>query len=395
MKITFISNYLNHHQLPLCKELSKLTNDNFRFVACEEINPDRISLGYSDMNQHPFVIRVYESEEKLREAVKWCMKSDVIIHGGAEEKFAKIRIEAGRPVFRYSERLFKTGMIRALSPRAIKNICKNHTKYRKNTVYMLCASAFTAKDFAIYGAYKNKAYRWGYFPEVKKYNDITSVIKSKKENTLLWVGRFIDWKHPEYAVEVANKLKQDGYYFTLNLIGNGEMENKLKKLIVKYGLEDYVHLLGTMSPEDVREHMETSEIFLFTSDHNEGWGAVLNESMNSGCAVVASSAIGAVPFLINDGENGLIYKNKNIKDLYNKVEFLLDHPQKRKNFGKNAYNTLITQWNATNAAKRFITLAEAVVKGEEKPDYFEDGVCSKAEILKDNWYKDKYLKKRG
>jgi glycosyltransferase involved in cell wall biosynthesis len=117
--------------------------------------------------------------------------------------------------------------------------------------------------------------------------------------------------------------------------------------------------------------------------------------MNSGCAVVASSAIGAVPFLINDGENGLIYKNKNIKDLYNKVEFLLDHPQKRKNFGKNAYNTLITQWNATNAAKRFITLAEAVVKGEEKPDYFEDGVCSKAEILKDNWYKDKYLKKRG
>ena len=49
--------------------------------------------------------------------------------------------------------------------------------------------------------------------------------------------------------------------------------------------------------------MEKSEIFLFTSDKGEGWGAVLNESMNSACAVVASHAIGSVPFLLKDGEN--------------------------------------------------------------------------------------------
>ena len=36
----------------------------------------------------------------------------------------------------------------------------------------------------------------------------------------------------------------------------------------------------------------------------EGWGAVVNEAMNSGCAVVADHMIGAAPWLIRQGENG-------------------------------------------------------------------------------------------
>ena len=386
MKISFFSNYLNHHQLPLCEELYRLTNGEFRFVACIPIETEKINLGYSDMNYLPFVIREYEDEGQHAEAVKWCEESDIIIQGAAKIDFAKMRAEKGLPVFWYSERLFKDGMIHALSPRAINSIYKNHTKYRNLPLFMLCASAFTAKDFAIYGAYKTKAYKWGYFPEVKKYENASKLIESKKENTLLWAGRLIDWKHPEYAVEVARKLKLDGYDFKLNIIGTGDMQEKIKLLILKYGLEDSVFMLGAMPPERVREYMENSEIFLFTSDRNEGWGAVLNESMNSCCSVVASSAIGSVPFLIRDGENGLIFKNKNKNDLYKKVKILFEHTSKRKTLGLNAYNTLINQWNAKNAAERLFALFTAVINGEKVPNLFCDGVCSKAEILRDNWY---------
>ena len=83
-------------------------------------------------------------------------------------------------------------------------------------------------------------------------------------------------------------------------------------------------MLGAMPPEEVRRHMEKADIYLFTSDFNEGWGAVLNESMNSGCAVVASHAIGSVPFLIKNGENGLIYENGNQLDLEKQVLRLLE-----------------------------------------------------------------------
>ena len=48
--------------------------------------------------------------------------------------------------------------------------------------------------------------------------------------------------------------------------------------------------------------MEKSHIHLFTSNHLEGWGAVVNEAMNSGCAVVANREAGAVPYLIEHGK---------------------------------------------------------------------------------------------
>jgi glycosyltransferase involved in cell wall biosynthesis len=45
-------------------------------------------------------------------------------------------------------------------------------------------------------------------------------------------------------------------------------------------------------------------VFIFTSDRNEGWGAVLNEAMGSGCAVVAADLIGSVPYLIEHKKMG-------------------------------------------------------------------------------------------
>lgn len=89
---------------------------------------------------------------------------------------------------------------------------------------------------------------------------------------ILWVGRLLEWKHPDDALQVAKRLKVAGYVFTMNIIGTGALEQKLKDMIEQYQLNDCVHMLGPMPPESVREYMESSQIFLFTSDRNEGWG---------------------------------------------------------------------------------------------------------------------------
>lgn len=110
--------------------------------------------------------------------------------------------------------------------------------------------------------------------------------------------------------------------------------------------------------------MEQSEIFVFTSDRNEGWGAVLNESMNSCCAVVANEAIGSVPYLIKDGYNGYIYADGNFEDMYEKVTSLLESSEKRLLLGKNAYATIINEWNADVASSNFIKLYNHIRNGE-------------------------------
>ncbi len=376
MKIAFFSNFLNHHQAPLCENLYRATDGQFRFVACAPIKSERIALGYRDMNLEHYVIRAYENEEQAAEAEKWCMESDVIIFGSADLKYIEMRMNAGLPVFRYAERFFKKGFIHALGMILLKEHYKMHRRYRNDRFFTLCSSAYTAQDLKVSGYPKNKCFKWGYFPKVTRYDDIDALISAKKKNSILWCGRLIDWKHPEAAVVVAEKLKNEGFEFNMSIVGNGDMEDKLKAMIKSKGLEQHVALLGSMSPEEVRAKMEESAIYLFTSDRGEGWGAVLNESMNSGCAVVASHASGSVPFLINDGQNGFIYRNGDTDGLFEKVKFLLNDRESAAKLGKAAYITMAEQWNAENAAERFLKLAEVVCEGDDLYGVFEDGVCS-------------------
>jgi glycosyltransferase involved in cell wall biosynthesis len=182
-------------------------------------------------------------------------------------------------------------------------------------------------------------------------------------------------KHPEKIISLCRYLKSKDYNFHINIIGTGELEKTLRNSIEKEELQDNISMLGTMSPEKVREFMEKSNVFVFTSDYNEGWGAVLNESMNSGCAVVASHAVGSVPFLLEHNYNGLIYNNDNIDDLYFQVERLMKNTLLREKIGRNAYLTLKTTWNAERAAKNFFSLCN-YLKEKDTKFLISDGPCS-------------------
>ena len=374
--ITFFSNFINEHQIPFCEAMFNRTNGRFCFVATEPISQERLNMGFIDKsNDFPFVLKSYENDESYKTALKLGLESDVVIMGDAPDKFITERLKRNKLTFRYSERYFKEGRWRILDPRVFIYRYKHDIKNRKKNLYMLCASAYTAPDCRFIGCYNNKAFKWGYFPPVKKYEDVGKLISSKRRASILWAGRFLDWKHPEAPLYVAKRLKGEGYDFSLDIIGSGELEEKIKRNIVKNGLENHVRLIGTVPPEEVREYMERSEIFLFTSDKNEGWGAVLNESMNSACAVVASDAIGSVPYLIKNSEDGLIYKDGNLKDLYSKVKYLLDHREECERLGLNAYKTLTDTWNADVATERFIKLIESIKEGKDTP--FKNGPCSR------------------
>lgn len=361
-----------------------MNNVDFHFIQTEKIPVERKKLGYLDMSDAAFLVDVTEDKSNKLIVYNLVDESKIVIIGSAPKKYIKKRLSDHKLTFAYSERLFKKLDYKVL----LKKIYYRFIKERKqnDNYYLLCASAYTANDYNSIGLFKNKTYKWGYFPEVKEYKDINKIIKNKDNNSLLWVARFIDWKHPEVPIEIAKRLKEDKYNFNLNMIGIGDMYDQISNLINENNLEDNVKLLGSMPPENVREHMEKSKIFLFTSDRGEGWGAVLNESMNSACAVIASHEIGSVPFLINDNKNGLIYEDGNIDDLYNKVKLLLDNNELSNKLGLKAYNTMITLWNPKVAAERIIELSESLLNN--KPfDKYKEGPCSKAERLKDNWYK--------
>lgn len=378
MKIVFLSNFYNHHQSALSAALHRLTNGHYFFIETQPMPASRRALGYGQDAIPEYVLQSYKSPEVRKRCHTLINDADVVITGSAPEYMLRERIRSGKLMFRYSERPLKNGLEPLkYFPRLLRWHWRNPMC---KPIYMLCASAFTAADYAKFGLFRNRCYKWGYFPETMRYDE--EDLFAKKQHGvphILWCGRFLDWKHPDDAILVAERLKKAGYRFVLDLIGTGELEPQLEQLIWEKNLGDCVHLLGSMKPEQVREHMEQANIYLFTSDRYEGWGAVLNESMNSGCAVVASHAIGAVPFLIKDNENGLIYESGNIRMLYEKVKYLLDEPAEQKRLDFAAYRTIAEEWNAEIAARRLLRLSERLLSGEKRPDLYKTGPCSKEE----------------
>ena len=376
MKIVFLTNFYNHHQKPLADALYLIVGDDYYFIETSPITEERLSMGWGEDERPTYVLQNYTSEAQLSACQQLIDDADVVMIGSAPRSLIEHRLKQKKLTFYYSERIYKKKCPAYKLPvhflRNLKRII------RHKNLYMLCASAYTAMDYAKTLTFMGKTYKWGYFPAVKRYDDIDSIVGAKTPSSILWVARFIEWKHPEIPIMLAKHLKNNGYNFKINMIGSGELVEKIQDLIQKEEVTDCVNLLGSMKPEEVRRHMEKSEIFLFTSDRNEGWGAVLNESMNSACAVVANGAIGSVPFLIDNGENGYVYNDGDVGDLYAKVKFLLDNSNERKRMAKNAYKTMVDEWNAENAAQKFVGLCEMMLSGEYKPFPYESGVCSKA-----------------
>lgn len=374
MKVVFVSNFFNHHQKPICEALYRHCGDEFRFISTTPVPQMRKNMGYQE--EYPPYVLVAYTDPRLRTLAKALVdEADVVIAGSAPEALLRDRIRAGKLLFRYSERPLKEGFSWL---KYIPRVIKWHMRSPMHKpIYMLCASAFTAPDYAKFGLFWGRCYKWGYFPETKRYEDPDGLMARKDTASILWVARLIELKHPEAVLEVAHRLRREGFAFRVTMIGIGPMEQQLREQIEAWGLSDCVDLPGAMKSEEVRAYMEKAGIYLFTSDRKEGWGAVLNESMNSGCAVIGSDAIGSVPYLLKHEENGLIYRSGDTEELYQQVKYLLEHPEAQRKLGMEAYRTITEEWNAEVAAERFLELARRMLAGEKKPDIYKNGPGSR------------------
>lgn len=379
--VTFASNYINHHQLPFCMAMNSQENVDFHFIQVMPMEEKRVEMGWSvDIEQYPFVALWYEEKEKCKELI---LKSDVTILGWTEGVLGETeekRLSSGKLTFRVSERIYREGQWKAISPKGLVHKYKEHIRYRNKPVYLLCAGAYVASDFALIHSYPGKMLKWGYFPDVKIQKKDFFDGKNKKIK-LCWAGRLIDLKHPEYAINAAKVLCDKGYDFSLEIIGDGNKRDYIKDLIHSYGLEDKVKLLGAMKPKEVLDKMRQADVFLFTSNYLEGWGAVVNEAMGSGLCTIASYEAGSVPFLIEDGVNGITYKCGKYDDFVEKLLELFANCGKVSEISQNAQKTISEKWNAENAAKEFVRFSTEYLEGKE-PKLALDGPMSKAYVIR-------------
>lgn len=132
--------------------------------------------------------------------------------------------------------------------------------------------------------------------DLQLYNEISlsnknywETIKSDlKELKIIQVGRLNEVKNHNFSLEIAKSLKEQGVNFTFFIVGQGPLEDSIKKNIQHYGLEKNVFLLGVRS--DVPQLMAGCDVMLMPSLH-EGFPVVLVESQAIGLKTISSSTI--------------------------------------------------------------------------------------------------------
>ena len=359
---------MTHHYLPLCLELEKLLGDDFKFVSQKPIYDWRLDLGFEDLDKkYDFIVRSYESEKELEKAKQLAKDSDVVIVGELINDYLEERAaDKDKLTLRYSYRilLFRDGVFKTIfNFKKWLDFYHMHIKHRKGNTHLLAINGYAPREFNKIGLYKDRVYKWGYFITPND-RDVKELIEIKRRNDpvrIIWVARFISWKHPEIVLKLAKRLKEQGYNFKLQMLGTGKLEEKMRRRVQKQHLEDVVEIVGGVPADEVQGYMEKANIYIGTSDAKEGWGVTVNEAMNNALAIVANVKMGSAPFLIEDGVSGMTYKN--YRELEDKVKKLLDDEELRERVSVNAYDYITKEWTPAKGAENIVELGRSLLKG--------------------------------
>ena len=122
--------------------------------------------------------------------------------------------------------------------------------------------------------------------------------ENRKNNRILYVGRFHYVKCPHLAIEAFSMLAHKDPDATLTMLGSGPEEDSLHEQIADLGLQNQVIFPGWKDRIEVLQYMKNSSIFLFPSV--EGAGMVVLEAMACGLPVVCLD-FGGPGDMVEDG----------------------------------------------------------------------------------------------
>jgi glycosyltransferase involved in cell wall biosynthesis len=233
--------------------------------------------------------------------------------------------------------------------------------------HLLAIGIYAARDEQKIGMFKDRMWSWAYFVPVSR-----EIRPARKNDTIriLWAGRMIDWKRVDTLIKALSKLNERNITnYHVDLIGDGPEKDALFQLVRTRNLESNVDFHPFMQPDEIRREMSQSDIFVWPSDSEEGWGVVINEAMAEGCAVVACKEAGAAPVLIDDGSNGFLFPLDDSQRLAEILEKLIADPDYTARIGRAAKEHIEAHWSPDVAAGRIVEFSRNLLQGKAVPDY--------------------------
>lgn len=150
--------------------------------------------------------------------------------------------------------------------------------------------------------------------EVSKFNILTKEkLESNLENKkyILNIGRFVDQKNQIFLIKAFKKILEIDKNFFLVILGNGELEKKLKALTIKLDIDKNILFLGHV--QNVFKYLKHAKYFVLTSKWEDP-GFVLLEAAFSKTSIISSDCPNGPREILNNGSGGFIFESNNLDD---------------------------------------------------------------------------------
>ncbi|HET9746797.1 MAG TPA: glycosyltransferase family 4 protein [Chitinophagaceae bacterium] len=179
---------------------------------------------------------------------------------------------------------------------------------------------------------------------------------------LLFSGRFVESKNPDFFIRVAEKLKQNNDNIKVCLMGDGPMRNKLLDQLNSLGIN--FTFAGFISQEELPGYYSSSKVFLFPTSF-DAWGVVAHEALASGTPVMISPYAGCSDELVINEHDGYVLPLE--EDLWAEYAIrILNDEVRWQAFSENA-KKIASLFDHIAAAKSFVDACEfAFIKRHRK-----------------------------
>ena len=181
---------------------------------------------------------------------------------------------------------------------------------------------------------------------------------------ILFASIFIPRKGIEYLVKAANVVVNEyGYKNTLFLlVGDLSVEEeyveRIRRLIEEYKLRKNVKMVGYIPWEDLKKLYVASNIHIYPSLEDPCPTSLL-EPLACGKPLVGTD-VGGIVTMIKEGWNGFLVEPANEKHLAEKIKYLINHPEKWEEMGRNSRKLAEEEFDWRKIADRYLEVYEEV-----------------------------------
>ena len=151
----------------------------------------------------------------------------------------------------------------------------------------------------------------------------------KKTHSLRITFTFIGWIVKEKGLHelmgAIKNLQAHGYSFYINIIGGGNLLEKLTMDTINSHVDGFVNFTGWLRKSEIEKYLDSTQVLVLPS-YAEGFPNVILEAMCRGIPVISTN-VGAIPDTISNNVNGFLIEPMNEKELELAMESYINSPE--------------------------------------------------------------------